>query len=129
MYTVVALVGLMKLVSVFRLLNTPDLLSVIGSDQLHSQVYLLLKEFRYEWSFGLILFGIHLLLLGYLVFRSGYIPRILGILLVIAGLGWVFHELSPFLLPNTDMGFLFITFFGELFFMAWLLIRGWKIPE
>ena len=47
----------------------------------------------------------------------------------IAGLGWVLNELSPFLLPNADLGFLFVTFFGELFFMAWLLIRGRKISE
>ena len=127
-YTAIALVGLLKLVTVYRMLNTPDYLILFGSDQLHAQVKLLLGSFRYDWSMGLILFGIHLVLLAYLVYRSGYIPRILGILLAIAGVGWVIHELGPYLFPDADLGFLFITFFGELIFMAWLLIRGWKIP-
>lgn len=126
-YTVIALFGLLNLVTVFRLLNTPDYLTVFGPGQLHAQVMLLLNSFRYDWSMGLILFGIHLGLLGYLVYRSGYIPRIIGILLVIDGLGWVIDSLRPYLYPNAHLRFLFITFFGELFFMLWLLVRGWKI--
>ena len=128
-YTVIALFGFLKLVTVFRMLNAPDYLAVFGSDQLHAQLKLLLGAFRYEWGIGLILFGIHLLMLGYLVYRSAYIPRFLGILLVVAGLGWVTHELGPYLLPNADLGFLFFTFLGESVFMLWLLIRGWKIQE
>jgi hypothetical protein len=90
---------------------------------------LLLHLFRYSWSMGLVLFGIHLVLLGYLIFRSGYIPKVLGILLVINGLGWMLDSLGPYLLPNANLGFTFITFFGEIFFMLWLLFRGWKIKE
>jgi len=128
-YAVIALFGLSKLVTVFRILSTPDYLTAFGSDQLHAQVRLLLNSFQYEWGMGLVLFGIHLGLLGYLVYRSDYIPRILGILLAIAGLGWVIDSLRPYLYPNVDLGFIMITFFGELIFMLWLLVRGWKIRE
>ena len=128
-YTAVALFGLLNLVTVFRLLHTPDYLPAFGSQQLHAQVQLLLNSFRYDWSISLLIFGIHLALLGYLIYRSGYIPRIIGILLVIAGLGWVIDSLRPYLYPNAHLGFIFITFFGELIFMLWLLIRGWKIQE
>ena len=75
------------------------------------------------------LFGIHLLLLGYLVYRSDYIPRILGILLVIAGSGWVIYCLKPYFYPDANLQFIMVTFFGELIFMLWLVIRGWKIQE
>jgi hypothetical protein len=78
---------------------------------------------------GLVIFGIHLVLLGCLIYRSGYIPRILGILLVIDGLGWVIDSVRPYLFPNAHLRYIFITFFGELFLMLWLLIRGWKIKE
>jgi len=77
----------------------------------------------------MLLFGIHLVLLGYLIYRSGYIPRILGILLVVDGFGWVTSSLRPYLFPNAHLGYLVIAFLGELFFMLWLLIRGWKIRE
>ena len=129
MYTAIALFGFLKLVTVFRLLNSPDYLAVFGSDQLHAQIRLLLGAFRYEWGIGLILFGIHLLLLAYLVYRSAYIPKFLGILLLFAGLGWVAHELGPYLLPDADLGFLFFTFLGESVFMLWLLFRGWKLQQ
>jgi hypothetical protein len=128
-YAVMALVALQNMVTVLRLLDSPDYLTLFGSDQLHAQVELLLNSFRYEWTIGLIIFGIHLGMLGYLVYRSGYIPKILGILLAIAGFGYLIYYLSPYLLPTADLGFLMITFFGELVFMLWLLIRGWKIEN
>jgi len=128
-FTAVVVVGWLNLVTVFRLLNTPDYMTLFGPQELHAQVRLLLSSFRYDWSMSLIIFGIHLILLGCLIYRSGYIPRIIGILLVIDGLGWEIDSLQPYLYPNAHLGFIFITFFGELVFMLWLLIRGWKIQE
>ena len=128
-YAAVALGGLLNMVSVFRLLNTPDYLTFFGSSQLQAQVYLQVNSFQYDWAISMVLFGIHLVLLGYLIYRSGYIPRVLGVLLVIDGLGWVTNSLRPYLFPKAHLGFLFITFLGELFFMLWLLVRGWKIQE
>src|SRR5215472_12535410 len=128
-YTAVALVGWLNLVTVYRLLTTPDYVTLFGTNPLHAQVQLLLRSFRYDWSVSLIIFGVHLVLLGYLIFRSGYIPWIIGILLVVDGIGWVIDSLQPFLYPNAQLRFLFITFFGELVFMLWLLIMGWRIKE
>ena len=90
---------------------------------------MLIESFRYEWSLSLVIFGIHVVLLGYLVLRSGYIPRTLGVLLAVAGLGYVLFYLRPYLYPDLDLGFLFVTFFGELVFAVWLVVRGWRIPE
>ena len=129
MYTAVAFFGMLKLVTVFRLVSTPDYLAAFGESPLHAEVKLLLGSFRDDWSIGLVLFGIHLMLLGYLIYRSGYIPKWLGIVLVVDGLGWVIDSLRPYLYPNAQFRFLFLTFFGEIFLMLWLLIRGWKIPE
>jgi len=129
MYTAVGLVSVLNLITVFRLLRTPDYLEAFGSVQLHAQVNLLLHSFRYDWSMSLLIFGIHLVLLGYLIYRSTYMPRSIGILLIIDGLGWVIDTLRPYLFPTAQLGFIFITFFGELIFMLWLLIKGWKIQE
>jgi hypothetical protein len=128
-YTAIALFGLLNLVTVFHIAREPEYATAFGAGPLQAQVKLLLNSFRFDWSFGLILFAIHLVLLGYLIFRSSYIPRILGILLVIDGLGWVIDSLRPFLFPHAHLGLLYLTFFGELIFMLWLLIRGWKIKE
>src|SRR6266851_5694933 len=99
-YTVIALVALVNLVTVLRLLSTADYLTVLGPDQVYAQVKLSLIAFRSGWSFGILFFGIHLVLLGYLVLRSHYIPRILGVLLLIGGLGYLITTLGPFLFPN-----------------------------
>lgn len=121
-YTVIALDALLNLVTILRLLNTSD--TLIGS-----QVMLSINTFRSNWYFGLLFFGIHLVLLGYLVLRSNYIPKILGIVLVIAGLGYLLSNLKPFLFPHVNMDFAEYTFYGELIFMLWLLIRGSRIQE
>ncbi len=128
-YTVIALFGLLNLVTVFRILNTPDYMTTFGSQQLHAQVRLLLNSFRYDWNMGLVLFGIHLVLLGYLIYRSGYIPWVVGILLVLDGLGTIIGMLQPYLYPNAHLGFIFSFSFVELLLPAWLLLRGWKIQE
>ena len=130
-YTAVALAALMHLVSAFRLLDDGAYGKAFGAELLHAQVEMLIKSFRYEWSLSLVIFGIHAVLVGYLVARSGYIPRIVGFLVTIAGLGYVFHYLCPYLYPDLDPGFHIVTFtgIGELVFAVWLLVRGRKIPE
>jgi hypothetical protein len=98
-------------------------------DQLQAQVMFSLTTFRSHWYFGLLFFGIHLGLLGYLVFRSNYIPKIVGVLLIIAGLGYLLSNLKPFLFPEITLNFAEYTFYGELIFMLWLLIKGARIQQ
>lgn len=128
-YTVIAFVALFKLPTVYRLVMEPELGAALGGESLRAQVQLLLTSFRSEWRFSMVLFGIHLVLVGYLIYRSGYIPRFVGALLVIDGLGWAVHALGPYVVPGVDLGFLAITFVAELVFWLWLLIRGGRIPD
>jgi hypothetical protein len=128
-YVAVALSALMHMVSAFRLLEDGSFATAFGADQLQAQVEVLIRSFKYEWSLCIAIFGIHVALVGYLAARSGYVPRLLGVLLMISGLGYVINYLRPYLYPDLDTGFLFVTFFGELVFAIWLLVRGWRIPE
>lgn len=128
-YSVMALFAWLNLVAVYRLVMTPDYLTLFGSGPLHAQVQFLLRSFRYDSSMGLVIFGIHLVLLGYMIYRSQYIPRIIGILLVYDGMGWVIVSLQPYFYSTTSLRFFFITSFVELVLPLWLLIRGWKIEE
>jgi len=76
-----------------------------------------------------VFFAIHLVLVGYLVYKSGYIPKPVGILLVIAGLGYLIQNPGPYLFPQADLGLVSISLLGELIFMFWLLIRGPRIKD
>jgi hypothetical protein len=128
-YTVIAIVALLNLVTVLRLVNTSEALTLFQPDQFNAQIMLFINAFRSNWYFGLLFFGIHLGLLGYLVFRSEYIPRILGVLLIVAGLGYLLTTLKPYLFSDINLDFAEYTFYGELIFMLWLLIKGPGIKE
>jgi hypothetical protein len=111
------------------LIHPTDDLALHSPEELHSLVMQSLSAFRDEWSFGFFFFAFHLMMLGYLVFKSGYIPRIMGICLIIAGSGYLINTLRPFLYPKANLDFITITYFGELIFMFWLLIKGWRITK
>jgi hypothetical protein len=128
-YAAAALCSVFSLLNVYHLLITPYYLTLFGSSQLQAQVWFQLHSFHSEWSMSLIVFGIHLVLLGYLVYRSGYIPWIVGIALLIAGAGWIIGGVGPYIFPNTNFDFTMMTAFGEVIFILWLWIRGWKIQE
>lgn len=129
-YAVLALAALSNVAKVLHILSAPDYLSAFETDQLHAQVMLALRAVGHGWDLGFAFFSIHLGLLGYLVFKSGYIPKVLGILLMINGLGYfIEYVLKPYLFPGTSTGFLMVTYFGEVIFMLWLFIRGRRIRE
>ncbi len=56
-------------------------------------------------------------------------PGSSGLALAIAGIGYVVYNLRPYLYPDAEIGFVFAAFLGELVFLVWLAIWGWRIPE
>jgi hypothetical protein len=73
--------------------------------------------------------AVWLLPLGYLIYRSGFLPKILGVLLVMAGLGYVTDFLVFFLLPNLNWQVAGLAFLGELPFPLWLLMKGVNVER
>jgi hypothetical protein len=112
-----------------ELLSGANYLAVYESSQIHSQVLLFLNAFYDIWALGLIVFGFHLLILGYLVFKSNYIPRILGVLLMVAGISYLIDYIGNFLFPDLDVSVSVVLGWGELLFMFWLLFRGVKLKQ
>ncbi|HSE40635.1 MAG TPA: DUF4386 domain-containing protein [Acidobacteriota bacterium] len=128
-HAVIALAALIDFATVQRVLSTPNHQIVFGSDRLHPELMLLIHSFRYGWGISLVFFGIHLGLLGYLVYKSSYIPKFIGIVLFIAGVCYVIYNLSPYLFPGIRLDYLLITFLGELIFIVWLVIRASTLRE
>ena len=126
-YATILGIVLYNLFNVLQLLSGVDYLTAFEPNQLYAQMMLFLNAFTYGWTIGLVFFGIHLSILGYLIFKSSYIPKILGILVVIAGLGYLIDSFVIFLLPNYHITIAMFTFIGELLFMFWLLFKGYKI--
>ena len=103
-------------------------LTAFEADQLHALVMFFL-DLREYGTFIPQVFS-WLLFLGYLVFKSGFLPRILGILLMIGGLCYPIQAVLFFLFPNFDAMILgLFAFIGEFLFYLWLLIKGVNVQE
>ena len=104
-------------------------LTAFKADQLNALVMFFLDMRKYGTFFPQF-FSFWLLLLGYLVFKSGFLPRILGILLIIGGLCYTVLAVLFFLFPNFDLMICgLFAFIGELLFYLWLLIKGVNVKE
>lgn len=110
------------------LLRGAGYLSVFTLDQLQALALVLLKVRLQANNIGLVFFGFHCLLIGYLILRSTFLPRIIGALMVFAGLGWLtflFPPLAESLAPYNMMpGGL-----GEISLTLWLLVKGVNVQR
>jgi hypothetical protein len=98
-------------------------LSAFPAEQLQGMAYLFLKLNSYAFDVDLVFFGFWCVLTGYLIFRSTFLPRIMGVLLAIDGLGWVMYMVPPFAIHL----FPFIaatSALAEIPLQLWLLAAG-----
>ncbi len=72
----------------------------MGPDTVGAQVMLALVSFDAAWLVGLAVFGVHLVLLGVLLMRSHLAPRVLGVLLIVAGVAYVTDTVAHAVLPD-----------------------------
>jgi hypothetical protein len=126
-YAAVFAAALSNLVVAVSLQTDVDSVNAFGTRQLNAQVMTSVNEFKDGWNVALAIFGLHLLVLGYLVFRSNYVPRVLGILVTIASLGYLIDSFGGFLSASYDANVAIFTFPGEVLLMGWLLWRGRRL--
>jgi hypothetical protein len=109
-------------------LSSAGYLAALEVDQSYAQVTLFLALHEHG-AFVQQFLGLWLVPLGYVVFRSRFFPRVLGILLVISGLGYPIDAVMFFLFPDFDVTISQFTFAGEVFFMLWLLTKGVDVKQ
>lgn len=127
-YTIFLGIALMNLISILPHIQG---LGDGNAEITGRQVFSYLKSFEKTWSIGLVIFGVHLLGLGYLSFQFRPIPRLFAYLLLLAGLSYVvIHAAKSILGVDEDLVKLMeqVTMIpmtlGELLFALWLIIRG-----
>jgi hypothetical protein len=76
------------------------------------------------WRSGLVLFAVHLLLVGYLGFRSEFMPRVLGILIAVAGIGYLIDGVCTVLIADYSPTVSTVTFVGEVALIVWMIARS-----
>jgi hypothetical protein len=106
-----------------------EYLSTFSPDQLHALVPLFLDLHEQGITIAGIFWGLWLFPLGYLVFKSGFLPGILGILLMIGCFGYLIESFVVILVPSFNVNIAIFTFWGEILFPLWLLIKGVNVEE
>jgi hypothetical protein len=126
--TAVLVANKMNMVMPLLLLGDQDYLKSFDPQQLQALSYISIKAHGYGFSIGLIFFGFECLIDGYLIFKSGFLPKALGILITIAGLCYLVNSFTLILFPSiSDLIFSIIlapTFIAELSMCLWLLLKG-----
>ncbi|MCH8801867.1 MAG: DUF4386 domain-containing protein [Chloroflexi bacterium] len=105
--------------------------TVFDTGQVQAQMTLFLGGYDYGINIAFVFFGLHISVLGYLVFKSDFIPKILGVLLMVASGGYLIDSFASFLsseYADNDVWFLIFVaapaIIAELSLTVWLLFKG-----
>ena len=105
------------------LLTSSDYSNLFTTDQWLAQVQFFINM-QVHADKAAQIFSLWVILLGFLMFKSGYFPKLLGILMMVAGVGYMADFLVFFLLPQLDVQIAGVAFLAEVAFPFWLLIKG-----
>jgi len=116
---------------VLLLLSGAGYVTVFAPDQVHALVLLFLNAHEYVVLIWGLFFSLHLFVFGYLVYKSGYIPKIIGVLLVVAALPYLIQGFGNILFPQYKGIFASIGFLSsiEIALPLWLLIKGVNVEQ
>jgi hypothetical protein len=119
---------------VLLLLDGGDYLAPFDVTQVHALVLLFLEAHEVGYFIGLVFFGLHNIVLGYLVIKSGYLPRVLGILLmVVVSAGYLVDSFGHFLFADYPSSLSVVVIapaaLAEFAVIIWLLVKGVAIQQ
>jgi uncharacterized protein DUF4386 len=131
--TAVLVANKLNLLTTLFLLGDANYRSAFGPHQLDALSYLPLKLHDYGFGVGLIFFGFVCLIEGYLIFKSGYLPKTIGALMQIAGLCYLTNSfallLDPALASALFPAIMVPALIAETSFCLWLIVMGVNVPK
>jgi len=126
----IASLNLLNHVMALEVLDGADFLTAFSPEQLHSTSLLFMNAHRVGYLIAGAFFGIHCLLLGLLIYQSKMIPKVFGVLMIVAALGYLMESFGVFLFPGNEAWLALVVGFsaavGEVGLTFYLLIKGLK---
>ena len=107
----------------------PDVAAPFTNAQTYRHTWLALQMHEFGTYVAVIFWGLWLFPLGVLAYRSGVMPKILGVLLIVAGFGYVADSFTYFLAPERLVPLADFLFVGEVTFTLWLVFMGVKSED
>jgi Domain of unknown function (DUF4386) len=126
--SVITAVGSLLQLAPLDILSGGSYLSVFSHQQLHSLSLLFLNLSLDAGHVALVFFGVFQLFLGYLIYKSTFLPRLIGVLIAVAGVGWLTFlspPLANYLLTILEA----VGFAAEASLMLWLLVMGVNVQR
>ncbi len=120
----IAMLNELNHVAVLLVLSGSDFLTTFSLDQVQASVPLFLNLHEHGVFIAQIFWGLWLFPMGYLIFKSNFLPLALGILMIIGGFGYLVDSFVYFIFPDFDVTFSEFTFLGELLLPLWLMFKG-----
>ena len=124
-----AMLNVLSQVAAQLLSSGAGYLAAFPLEQLHGWVPFFLELNNYGIYIAYIFWGLWLFPLGYLVFKSGFLPKILGIYLMISCFGYLIDFVTFFFFPDFGVSINMFTGWAELFLCLWLLIKGVNVTR
>lgn len=115
--------------AVLMLAKGSEYLGTFTLEQQQSLAYFFLELHEKGVQISGIFWGLWLFPMGYAIFKSGYLPKILGILLMIGCCGYLVDSLFAFLAPDLGVTVAQFTFIGEVLFPLWLVTKGVNVAQ
>ncbi len=114
-------------------LGNAGYLKAFTPEQLYAMANLSLKSHGYGFGVSLVFFGCFCIIVGYLIFSSGYLPKTIGVLMQIAGVCYLMNSfalvLSPAVANRLFPAILVPAFIGEVSLCLWLLVKGVNVQR
>lgn len=133
LYTAMFGVLLLCLVMGYKVIVSANALPAAAAQQQGDFAMQLFEAFEYGWSISFLFFGMHLLCIGYLILKSGFVPKWIGFVLLLAGSTYLLNNMAQLILPNYEdykagltAAFAIPSIVGELGIAIWLLFWGGK---
>lgn len=124
-------INLLMLLIALQILTGDLFIAALGTEAANALAYLFFVAHDIGYKLALVFFAFSILIQGYLLYVSGYVPRILSVLLMVASLTYLAYSLATFALMDYDtyatlfeMILVFIALPAELLLALWLLIKG-----
>jgi hypothetical protein len=131
--TAVLCANKLTLVMVLLLLGNANYLKAFDANQLQALASLSLTLHEAGFGIGLVFFGMSCLVTAYLLFRSEYFPKTLGVLQALAGVSYLINSFTQLLAPTLAVkmfpAIVLPAFIGELGTCLWLIVKGLNVAK
>lgn len=126
-------INLLNQLAPLLLLHNTSYLKAFNIEQLQTLSLFFLNLQSQGYNISLLLFAFYFPIIGYLVYKSNFLPRILGVIYTLAGLGYLTNSLAWFLVPHLATYLfpyvLLPAFIGEVSMSLWLIFKGVKVQK